>query len=173
MSQEGGIALSQAEWHRSEPFRLFIESVQDYAIFMLEPDGRVATWNAGAERAKGYKSSEITGHHFSRFYSEEDVFGGKPQKLLALAEKDGRVEDEGWRVRKDGSKFWASVTITAIRDATDKLIGFGKVTRDLTQHRHADLALRHSEERSRLFIEAVQDYALFMLDPEGNVITLS
>ena len=132
-SQEGGIALSRAEWHQSEePFRLFIESVQDYAIFMLEPDGRIASWNAGAERAKGYKSSEIIGQHFSRFYPEQDVLEGKPQKLLALAEKDGRVEDEGWRVRKDGSKFWASVTITAIRDASGKLIGFGKVTRDLT-----------------------------------------
>jgi PAS domain S-box-containing protein len=170
-SQKGGIALSQAEWHQSEPFWLFIESVQDYAIFMLEPDGRVATWNAGAERAKGYKSSEITGQHFSRFYSEEDIRGGKPQKLLALAERDGRVEDEGWRVRKDGSKFWASVTITAIRDASGKLIGFGKVTRDLTAHRNAEIALHRSEERSRLFIEAVQDYAIFMLDPTGCVIT--
>ncbi|MDQ1408138.1 MAG: hypothetical protein QOG55_3767 [Acidobacteriaceae bacterium] len=171
-SQEGGIALSQAEWHQSaEPFRLFIESVQDYAIFMLEPDGRIATWNAGAERAKGYKSSEIIGRHFSRFYQEEDVRRGKPQKLLALAEKDGRVEDEGWRVRKDGSKFWASVTITAIRDASGKLIGFGKVTRDLTAHRNAEIALHRSEERSRLFIEAVQDYAIFLLDPEGRVIT--
>jgi PAS domain S-box-containing protein len=171
-SQEGGIALSQAEWHQSaEPFRLFIESVQDYAIFILEPDGRIATWNAGAERAKGYKSSEIIGRHFSRFYQEEDVRRGKPQKLLALAEKDGRVEDEGWRVRKDGSKFWASVTITAIRDASGKLIGFGKVTRDLTAHRNAEIALHRSEERSRLFIEAVQDYAIFLLDPEGRVIT--
>jgi PAS domain S-box-containing protein len=170
--QEGGIALSQAPWHRSEELlRLFIENVQDYAIFMLEPDGRVATWNAGAERAKGYKSSEITGQHFSRFYSEEDVLGGKPQKLLALAEKDGRVEDQGWRVRKDGSKFWASVTITAIRDASGKLIGFGKVTRDLTAHRNAEIALHRSEERSRLFIEAVQDYAIFLLDPAGCVIT--
>jgi PAS domain S-box-containing protein len=171
-SQEGATALSQAEWHQSEePFRLFIESVQDYAIFMLEPDGRIVTWNAGAERAKGYKSSEIIGQHFSRFYQEEDVRRGKPQKLLALAEKDGRVEDEGWRVRKDGSKFWASVTITAIRDASGKLIGFGKVTRDLTAHRNAEIALHRSEERSRLFIEAVQDYAIFLLDPEGRVIT--
>src|SRR6202043_1069932 len=118
-----------------------------------------------------YKSSEIIGQHFSRFYQEEDVRDGKPQKLLALAEKDGRVEDEGWRVRKDGSKFWARVTITALRDAMGKLIGFGKVTRDLTAHRNAELALHRSEERSRLFIEAVQDYAIFLLDPEGCVIT--
>jgi PAS domain S-box-containing protein len=170
--REEGFVLSEITWHeREEPFRLFVESVQDYAIFMLDPEGRIVTWNAGAERAKGYKASEIIGQHFSSFYPAEEVRAGRPQRLLELAMKDGRVEDEGWRVRKDGSQFWASVTITAIRDATDKLIGFGKVTRDLTQHRHADLALRHSEERSRLFIEAVQDYALFMLDPEGNVIT--
>ena len=170
--QEEGLLLSEIAWHQSEePFRLFVESVQDYAIFMLEPDGIVATWNPGAERAKGYKASEIIGQHFSSFYPPEDVRAGKPHKLLDLAAKEGRVEDEGWRVRKDGSQFWANVTITAIRDATGKLIGFGKVTRDLTEHQRADVALRRSEERSRLFIEAVQDYAIFMLDPEGNVIT--
>ncbi len=170
--QEEGRLLSETHWHqREEPFRLFIESVQDYAMFMLEPNGRVATWNAGAERTKGYKASEIIGQHFSRFYSEEDVRDGHPQRLLDLALEEGRAEDEGWRVRKDGSKFWARVTITAIRDATGKLIGFGKVTRDLTEHRRAELALRSSEERSRLFVEAVQDYAIFMLDPEGHVIT--
>src|SRR5258708_1162311 len=170
--QEEGRLLSETHWHqREEPFRLFIESVQDYAMVMLEPNGRVAAWNAGAERTKGYKASEIIGQHFSRFYSEEDVRDGHPQRLLDLALEEGRAEDEGWRVRKDGSKFWARVTITAIRDATGKLIGFGKVTRDLTEHRRAEVALRSSEERSRLFIEAVQDYAIFMLDPEGSVIT--
>jgi len=168
--QEEGLSLSETHWHEGEqPYRLFIDSVQDYAIFMLEPDGRVATWNPGAERTKGYRASEIIGQHFSRFYSEEDVRRGKPQKLLALAEKDGRAEDEGWRIRKDGSKFWARVTITAIRDTSGMLVGFGKVTRDLTEHRRAELALHRSEERSRLFIEAVQDYAIFMLDPEGRV----
>jgi PAS domain S-box-containing protein len=168
--QEEGLLLSEIHWHQiEEPFRLFIENVQDYAIFMLDTDGRVATWNAGAERAKGYKASEIIGQHFSRFYSEEDLRAGKPQKLLELAMKEGRAADEGWRVRKDGSKFWASVTITAVRDATGKLVGFGKVTRDRTENRRAELALHRSEERSRLFIEAVQDYAIFMLDPEGHV----
>jgi PAS domain S-box-containing protein len=164
--------LPETHWHqREEPFRLFIESVQDYAMFMLAPDGRVATWNAGAERTKKYKASEIIGQHFSRFYSEEDVRDGHPQRLLDLALEEGHAEEEGWRVRKDGSKFWARVTITAVRDATGKLIGYGKVTRDLTQHRREEVALRSSEERSRLFIEAVQDYAIFMLDPEGYVIT--
>jgi PAS domain S-box-containing protein len=158
--------------HQSEePFRLFIESVQDYAIFMLDPQGRVATWNPGAERAKGYEASEIIGQHFSCFYSLEDVRDGKPQRLLALATKDGRAEDEGWRVRKDGSTFWANVTVTALRDASGELIGFGKVTRDLTERRRTEVALRRSEERSRLFIDAVQDYAIFMLDPDGCVST--
>src|SRR5260370_2844618 len=138
---------------------------------MVGPDGRIVTWNAGAERAKGYKASEIIGRHFSSFYTAEDVRAGRAERLLDLALKEGRVEDEGWRVRKDGSQFWANVTITAVRDAAGKLIGFGKVTRDLTEHRRADVALRHSEERLRLFIEAVQDYAIFMLDPEGSVIT--
>jgi len=167
-----GFLLSEIAWHqREEQFRLLVESVQDYAIFMLDPEGQIVTWNAGAERTKGYKASEIIGRHFSSFYTAEDVRAGRPQRLLDLALKDGRVEDEGWRVRKDGSQFWANVTITAVRDATGKLIGFGKVTRDLTEHQRADVALRHSEERSRLFIEAVQDYAIFMLDPEGSVIT--
>jgi len=170
--KEEGLLLSETQWHpREEPFRLFVESVQDYAMFMLEPDGRIATWNAGAERIKGYKPSEIIGQHFSRFYPEEDVRDGHPQRLLDLAMEEGYAEDEGWRVRKDGSKFWARVTITAVRDATSKLIGFGKVTRDLTEHRRAELALRSSEERSRLFIEAVQDYAIFMLDRQGYVIS--
>jgi PAS domain S-box-containing protein len=164
--------LPGVEWHEwEEPFRLFIESVQDYAIFMLDADGVVVTWNAGAERAKGYRAAEIIGKDFSIFYSEEDVRAGKPQRLLGLAAKEGRVEDEGWRVRKDGSKFWANVTLTAIKDATGKLIGFGKLTRDLTESRRTELALRRTEERYRLFIEAVQDYAIFLLDPEGNVST--
>jgi PAS domain S-box-containing protein len=168
--QEEGLLLAGISSHETqEPFRLFVESVQDYAMFMLEPDGRVATWNAGAERTKGYKASEIIGQHFSRFYSEEDVRDGLPQRLLELATEEGHAEDEGWRVRKDGSTFWARVTITALRDTTGKLVGFGKVTRDLTEHRHAEVALRRSEERSRLFIEAVQDYAIFMLDSEGRV----
>ena len=167
-----GFILPNIEWHeRDEPFRLFAESVRDYAIFMLDPDGRIASWNAGAERIKGYRASEIIGQHFSIFYPKEDVRSGKPQRLLSVAESEGHVEDEGWRVRKDGSRFWANVTITAVRDAGGSLIGFGKVTRDLTEWRRAEVALRRSEERSRLFVDAVQDYAIFMLDPEGCVST--
>jgi PAS domain S-box-containing protein len=170
--KQDGLVLSNIEWHeRDEPFRLFVESVGDYAIFMLDPDGRIASWNAGAERTKGYKAAEIIGQHFSTFYPKEDVRSGKPQRLLALAESEGHVEDEGWRIRKDGSRFWANVTITAIRDASGSLVGFGKVTRDLTERRLAEVALRRSEERARLFVDAVQDYAIFMLDPEGYVST--
>jgi PAS domain S-box-containing protein len=170
--KQDGLVLPNIEWHeRDEPFRLFVESVGDYAIFMLDPDGRIASWNAGAERIKGYRASEIIGQHFSTFYSKEDVRSGKPQRLLAVAESEGHVEDEGWRIRKDGSRFWANVTITAIKGATGSLIGFGKVTRDLTERRRTEIALRRSEERSRLFIDAVQDYAIFMLDPEGCIST--
>jgi PAS domain S-box-containing protein len=162
--------LSPADWHGGEePFRFFIEAVQDYAIFMLDQDGRVASWNAGAERAKGYKPSAIIGRHFSVFYSEDDRQSGKPAKLLETAAKEGRVTDEGWRVRQDGTLFWANVTITAIRDAKGNLIGFGKVTRDLTERKHKEELLRQSEERFRLLVESVQDYAIFMLDEKGHV----
>ncbi len=164
--------VTRIEWHgRDEPFKLFVQNVEDYAIFMLDVEGRIATWNSGARRIKGYDASEIVGQHFSRFYPEEDVRAGKPRTLLDRAIKAGHVEDEGWRVRKDGSKFWANVTITAVKDDAGKLIGFGKVTRDLTERKRAELALLRSEERARLFFEAVQDYALFMLDPEGCVST--
>ncbi len=154
---------------RNEPFRLFVENVSDYAIFMLDTQGRIVTWNPGAERIKGYSASEIIGGHFSRLYSDEDVRLGKPVRLLREAEKEGHIEDEGWRVRKDGSQFWARVTITAVKDASGKVVGFGKVTRDLTEQRRTQLALQASEERSRMFIDAVRDYAIFMLDPGGHV----
>jgi PAS domain S-box-containing protein len=166
--RRGGSVLSSING-TEEPFRLFVDSVRDYAIFMLDPSGHVASWNAGAERIMGYKASEIVGKHFSSFYPDEDVRGSKPQRLLDEAVKNGHFEGEGWRVRKDGSKFWASVTITPIRDGSGKLVGFGKVMRDLTERRQNELALRRSEERARLFIEGVQDYAIFMLDPDGVV----
>lgn len=168
----GNLVSPDVEWRANEePFRLFIESVPDYAIFMLDPGGRIASWNTGAERTKGYKAAEIIGRHFSAFYTEEDQRSGRPQKLLSQAAACGAATDEGWRVRKDGSRFWAGVTITAIRDATSTIIGYGKVTRDLTERRRAELALRRSEERAHAFIGAVQDYAIFMLDPEGLVST--
>jgi PAS domain S-box-containing protein len=152
-----------------DSFRLLVEGVRDYAIFMLDGGGRVLTWNAGAERMKGYRADEIIGKHFSCFYPAEVVEAGKPARLLAAAARDGRVEDEGWRVRRDGSRFWADVIITALRDADGSVIGFAKVTRDVTERRRAEQALHESEERFRLLVESVKDYAIFMLDPAGRV----
>ncbi|MGC2507172.1 MAG: PAS domain S-box protein [Candidatus Acidiferrales bacterium] len=127
--------------------RLFIDAVQDYAIFMLDAEGYIRTWNRGAQRLKGYQASEIVGQHFSRFYSEEDIRGGKPARELEIAERDGRVEDEGWRLRKDGSKFWANVVITALKDDTGKLMGFGKVTRDFTERMLAQRTVEESRQQ--------------------------
>jgi PAS domain S-box-containing protein len=152
-------------------FRLLVESVQDYAIFMLDPTGHVLTWNAGAQRLKGYEAAEIIGRSFETFYPREAVERGWPQEELRRATAQGRFEDEGWRVRKDGSTFWASVVITALRDEQGRLIGFGKVTRDLTDRKRHEEALRHSEEQLRLLMESVQDYAIYMLDPQGRVLT--
>lgn len=163
---------SEAQWSgREQQFRLLVDQVQDYAMFMLDTEGRIRTWNIGAERIKGYKPSEIIGQHFSRFYPEEDVAAGKPQRLLRMATEQGHVEDEGWRVRKGGEKFWARITLTAIRDEGSTLIGFGKVARDLTDRKRAEEILHRQEERFRLFVGAVQDYALFMLDTEGHIAT--
>jgi PAS domain S-box-containing protein len=119
-------------------FRLLVESVRDYAIFLLDPTGHVTTWNTGAERIKGYRADEIIGCHFSRFYREQEVLSGKCEYELEVAARDGRFEDEGWRVRKDGSQFWANVVISAVRDASGELLGFSKVTRDLTERRRTD-----------------------------------
>jgi len=150
-------------------FRLLVDSVKDYAIFMLDPDGRVLTWNAGAELIKGYSASEIIGEHFSRFYPPEAR--DFPAYELKVAAAEGRFEDEGWRVRKDGSRFWANVVITALYGSDKALVGFAKVTRDLTDRRESEEQLRHSEERFRLLVEGVNDYAIFMLDVNGNVAT--
>jgi PAS domain S-box-containing protein len=154
-----------------ERFRLLVESVRDYAIFTLEPDGTVASWNAGAQYIKGYAPAEILGQHFSRFYPADAVAAGWPQQELEIARKDGRFEDEGWRVRKDGSLFWANVVITALYDRTGTLRGFGKVTRDLTERKKQEEHLRASEERFRMLVEGVRDYAIFMLDPTGRVMS--
>ena len=162
----GGIANEVGELHR-----LLVESVQDYAIFALDPDGYILSWNAGAKRFKGYEADEIVGKHFSIFYPEEKVKSGWPQHELKEAARIGRFEDEGWRIRKDGSRFWANVVITALRDGSGQLLGFAKVTRDLTERRAAEEALRLSEERFRLLVTSVKDYAIFMLDPDGFVAT--
>ena len=158
-------------WQSEERFRLLVESVRDYAIFMLDPAGHVLTWNAGAERFKGYRAHEIIGSHFSRFYPSEALARGLPAHELEVAARVGSFEDEGWRVRKDGSQFWANVVITAMRDADGTLIGYSKVTRDLTQRRNHEEQLRLSEERFRLLVEGVGEYAIFMLDVNGHVAT--
>jgi PAS domain S-box-containing protein len=154
-----------------ENLRLFVSEVKDYAIFMLDPFGVVTTWNEGAERIKGYTAKEIIGRNFSEFYTREAVEKGQPLQELNIATEMGRYHEEGWRVRKDGSQFWADVVITALRDEAGRLRGFGKVTRDVTERKLADAKLRLSEENLRLLISEVTDYAIFMLDPFGVVTT--
>jgi len=149
--------------------RLLVDSVLDYGIFMLDPDGRIVTWNLGAERLKGYSASEVIGQHFSIFYPEEARARRWPDEELRRAAADGRYEEEGWRLRKDGSRFWASVVITALHDESGAIAGYGKVTRDLTERREYLEALRQSEERFRMLIEGVRDYAIYMLDPHGVI----
>ena len=150
-------------------FELLIQSVTDYAIYMLDPDGRVASWNAGARRFKGYEADEIIGEHFSRFYTPEERAQDVPRIALETADREGRFEAEGWRVRKDGSCFWANVVIDPIRDPAGQVVGYAKVTRDLTEKRAAQEELRASEERFRMLVQSVTDYAIYMLDPEGRV----
>jgi PAS domain S-box-containing protein len=149
-------------------FRLLVEGVTDYAIFMLDPAGTVTSWNAGAERIKGYKAREIIGQHFSRFYSPEDRAAGMPDRSLETARRNGKFEAEGWRVRKDGSKFFASVVIDTIYE-NGELIGFAKITRDITERQRAQAALAESENQFRMLLSGVVDYALYMLDPTGIV----
>ena len=166
--------------HVEDRFRLLVEAVQDYAIFMLDSEGRITSWNLGAERIKGYPAQEIIGQHVSVFYPEEDRRASKPQKQLELAAKHGYFSEENWRVRKDASRFWALTTITALRDQHGQLYGYGTVTRDCSDHHHAEAersdrrhaeAERLGEERFRILVEEVRDYAIFMLDPTGHIIS--
>ena len=152
-------------------YRLLVEAVTDYAIFMLDADGFVTSWNAGARRFKGYEAPEILGEHFSRFYTEEDCRAGRPKRVLATAAREGRFEGEGWRVRKDGTRFWASVVIDRISDPGGKLVGFAKITRDLTERRATETSLRRSQEQFRRLVEGVTDYSIFLLEPDGRVAT--
>ena len=150
-------------------YRLLIEAVTDYAIYMLDPTGVVTSWNPGAQRFKGYSSAEIIGQHFSRFYTEEDRKSGLPARALETARREGTFESEGWRMRKDGTRFWAYVVIDPIRSPTGELIGYAKITRDLTERKKAEQKLRQSEEQFRLLVQGVTDYAIFLLDAQGRV----
>ena len=173
---ERGDAAERALGASEQRFRLMVESVQDYAILMLNPEGHVTTWNAGAERIKGYRAEEIIGRHFSTFYPPHDVAAGKPERELAIASAEGRLQDEGWRVRKDGTQFWANVVITALRDPDGRLQGYGKVTRDLTEARMAELALGASEQRFRqAFHNAPMGMAILAASPEelGRILDVN
>jgi PAS domain S-box-containing protein len=154
---------------QADPFKLLVQSIVDYAIYMLDPKGFVTSWNSGAERIKGFQTEEIVGQHFSKFYTEEEREAGLPEKVLATAKREGKFEGEGWRVRKDGTRFWASVVVDRINDDKGKLIGFAKITRDMTAKREAEMALREAERGFRLLVQGVTDYAIFMLDPDGRI----
>jgi PAS domain S-box-containing protein len=151
-------------------FRLLVQAVKDCAIYMLDPSGVIVNWNSGAERLKGYSAEEIVGQHFSKFYTREDRMAGLPARVLDAAARDGHYEAEGWRVRKDGGRFWAAVEVDAIRDENNKLIGFAKITRDITERQVAQQTLRDTARQFRTLIGGVTDYALFMLDPNGLVV---
>ena len=150
-------------------YQYLISGISDYAIYMLDPSGHVSSWNAGANRFKGYLAQEILGEHFSRFYTPEDRAAGKPERALETALNEGKFEAEGWRVRKDGSRFWAHVVIDPIYNEEGTLLGFAKVTRDVTERKVAEDKLRDSEQRFRLLVQGVTDYAIYMLSPEGIV----
>jgi PAS domain S-box-containing protein len=154
-----------------ERYRLLVEGVTDYSIFMLDPLGNIMTWNEGAHKMKGYSVEEIIGKHFSIFYTSEDLKTKKPERELKIAVETGKYEEEGWRVKKNGSVFWANVVITPLFNERNKHIGFSKVTRDLTERRAAEESLRQSEERFRSLVEQVIDYAIFMLDEKGRIIS--
>jgi PAS domain S-box-containing protein len=166
--------LSQDERHESTltadgRYKLLVEGISDYAIYLLTPAGIVSSWNLGAQRFKGYTASEIIGRHFSEFYTPEDREANMPARALATALREGKFETEGWRVRKDGARFWAYVVIDPIYTADGELIGFAKITRDLTERRAAEESLRASQEQFRLLVQGVTDYALYMLTPAGEI----
>jgi len=150
-------------------YRLLVEGISDYAICLLSPEGIVTSWNLGAKRFKGYLAEEIIGSHFSKFYTPEDRESGLPALALRTAARDGKFENEGWRVRKDGSRFWAFVIIDPIRSPSGDLIGYAKITRDLTERRAAEDALRASQQQFELLVQGVTDYAIYMLTPEGEI----
>lgn len=168
--QDGKVGILTADaLISSGRFELLVHAIKDYAIYLLDLEGHVISWNTGAERFKGYTAEEIIGRHFSCLYTEEDRAAGMPARALAIAAEQGKYEVEGLRVRKDGSRFWASIVIDPVLDASGKLIGYAKVTRDLTDKKAAEQALFESEQRFRLLVQGVRDYAIYMLDPDGCV----
>ena len=168
-AKQAGVLGHNVSGQEEVRYRLLVDAITDYAVYMLSPAGIVTSWNRGAERFKGYEASEILGEHFSRFYTEEDRAAGVPQQALATAIEEGRFEAEGWRIRKDGTRFWANVIIDPIISPNGDLLGFAKVTRDLTERKRAEDELRRSEEQFRLLVEGVTDYAIFMLSPDGII----
>jgi PAS domain S-box-containing protein len=150
-------------------YRLLVDAITDYAIYMLDKDGRITSWNTGAQRLKGYGVSEILGEHVSIFYTEEDRRDGRPERSLEASARDGTFETEGWRIRKDGSRFWAHVIIDPIRDQAGELVGFAKVTRDLTERKRSESLLRQSESQFRLLVQGATDNAVYLVDPDGRV----
>ena len=166
------MARSVLEQHVADrKFELLVNSITDYAIYMLDPEGRIVTWNPGAERFKGYSADEIIGENFSRFFSEEDRSADLPARALRIASREGRFEAEGWRLRKDGSRFWANAVLDPIRGEDGTLLGFAKITRDITERKEREQALRESEQRFQILVNSVEDYAIYMLDPQGHVAT--
>ncbi|RYY96381.1 MAG: PAS domain-containing sensor histidine kinase [Chitinophagaceae bacterium] len=163
--KEKEIELRKSE----ERYRLMVEGVHEYGIFLLDTTGHILTWNDGAARIKGYSPSEIIGKHFSTFYTAEDLKTEKPARELVIAADTGKYEEEGWRVRKNGSVFWANIVITALRNDQNQLVGFSKVTRDLTDRRFNEETLRQSEERYRSLVEQVIDYGIFLMDEKGRI----
>ncbi|MGE5567103.1 MAG: PAS domain S-box protein [Parcubacteria group bacterium] len=161
--------MSLTESGTERRFQLLVEAVSDYAIYMLSPEGRIMSWNAGGRRIKGYDTDEVIGKHFSLFYTPEDRRVGLPARALEHATKEGRYEAEGWRVRKNGERFWASVIIDAIHDEHGKHVGFAKITRDISEKKIQQEALEQSERQFRLLVAGVVDYALYMLDPNGII----
>jgi PAS domain S-box-containing protein len=149
--------------------RLLVDAITDYATYMLDSSGVITSWNPGAERIKGYRASEILREHFSIFDTHEDQRDGLPNLALQVAARGGKFESQGWRIRKDGSRFWANVVIDPIRKREGELVGFAKITRDLNERRLAEDAVKRSEEQFRLLVWSVTDYAIYLLDPQGHV----